>query len=857
MLCKLKQIDEGKWYCPVCDPDKKRLLPLDGAISCSNKPSLPTKSSKRGKKGRQKESMPPLSKQAWNLVTSLSDFVSDGMKLVPEEEYRARLTICDKCDHRVNNRCQKCGCKLSIKARGRAFKCPVAKWDVSAVPMPQTLVIILGLHASLSSCFAEMLQKLGVCMGFERDGNTPARSGEDKLLMDFCESLIPFPLAGETPSPEDTNATEGEEKHRKAVGEILFRLKNKAPVVGLKYPTLCAIPALPEYVSNYLSTPGRNHSHALAMPAGTVKYISLERPIEDSIKSLVDRCERAGPKAKYYGTPNQCNTLQRWLDGHRRDFLNNRPNTNHLTVDVAELVRRPGQTIDQVCKYIGLAPHPAQRQAAIAHISPEKAEHMPSSVKADTEFQVLVKSFRRPECLLRCLRSIRDYYPSVPILVADDSLKEGEKHSWEMERCMKVPGVRWYQLPFDTGLAEGRNYLIRKATSPYFLLLDDDCIVTEKTCVEKVISVLEQSDYIGIAGVTKTNGGPEEHWSGTLLIEEVRGKKFVSINQLETPWETIAGLQVRESDVTWNVFVARREVLLKHPWDPQFKIDKEHLDWMLEKKLAGLKWGYSSDLLIEQWRQDSTAYKSFRKRFMMKEFLAKWGFTEKPRVKVVAEKVGYTAIHTSVMMPKFIHQIWLGANPLPKKYQRFLDSWKALHPDWEHILWTEEKLKSRLPENLQNFYDRSPTYSQRSDIVRYWLLRDFGGVYFDTDYEPLQSITQLLTGCPAFVAQCNSKGQYASGAIGSMPKHPFAEALLKEIPKRFNPTKPLSLSPSLVTAAQEGRTDIARFPQSTFLPVEWKHDGSHKQQLEDQVLFPGSYAVHHFAESWKTEGGSI
>ena len=71
---------------------------------------------------------PSLPRQAWNLARALAGFVADGCKTVTEEQYRRRLEICDGCDQRRGNRCTKCGCRLSLKARGRAFRCPSDKW---------------------------------------------------------------------------------------------------------------------------------------------------------------------------------------------------------------------------------------------------------------------------------------------------------------------------------------------------------------------------------------------------------------------------------------------------------------------------------------------------------------------------------------------------------------------------------------------------------------------------------------------------------------------------------------------------------------------------------------------------------
>ena len=74
---------------------------------------------------------PSLPRQAWNLARALAEFVADGCQTVDEAQYRLRLEICDACDARRGNRCLKCGCRLSLKARGRAFRCPLDKWPPS------------------------------------------------------------------------------------------------------------------------------------------------------------------------------------------------------------------------------------------------------------------------------------------------------------------------------------------------------------------------------------------------------------------------------------------------------------------------------------------------------------------------------------------------------------------------------------------------------------------------------------------------------------------------------------------------------------------------------------------------------
>jgi hypothetical protein len=84
----------------------------------------------------QKLGGPSLPRKAWNLAASLVAFVTDGCKTVDREEYERRLAICDGCvppdGYRTGNYCAGCGCRLSLKARGRAFKCPEEKWTVNS-----------------------------------------------------------------------------------------------------------------------------------------------------------------------------------------------------------------------------------------------------------------------------------------------------------------------------------------------------------------------------------------------------------------------------------------------------------------------------------------------------------------------------------------------------------------------------------------------------------------------------------------------------------------------------------------------------------------------------------------------------
>jgi hypothetical protein len=79
-------------------------------------------------RSQERRAFPALLVQAWNAMTAVAEFVRDGCTTVDATEFQARLDICDTCVERVGDRCLQCGCHLTLKARGRAFQCPLGKW---------------------------------------------------------------------------------------------------------------------------------------------------------------------------------------------------------------------------------------------------------------------------------------------------------------------------------------------------------------------------------------------------------------------------------------------------------------------------------------------------------------------------------------------------------------------------------------------------------------------------------------------------------------------------------------------------------------------------------------------------------
>lgn len=129
---------------------------------------------------------------------------------------------------------------------------------------------------------------------------------------------------------------------------------------------------------------------------------------------------------------------------------------------------------------------------------------------------------------------------------------------------------------------------------------------------------------------------------------------------------------------------------------------------------------------------------------------------------------------------RIVHQIWLDSEPPPPATLRCMKSTAVGLPGWEVKLWG----KSDILEVVDRFIcrdivlDASIGMRIRPDIIRYELLRLFGGVSADADFEFFLPIEEILIG------DCLHLGmdgrQRTGGALLASPKdHPFWTFILE------------------------------------------------------------------------------
>ena len=101
---------------------------------------------------------------------------------------------------------------------------------------------------------------------------------------------------------------------------------------------------------------------------------------------------------------------------------------------------------------------------------------------------------------------------------------------------------------------------------------------------------------------------------------------------------------------------------------------------------------------------------------------------------------------------------------MPDDFQRYGETWREHHPEWEMPLWTDDNL----PELAHpGAFERGRHHAERADVLRYEVLRQFGGVYVDTDVECLRPIDPLLEGVQAFVAY-QRPGEVCNAVMGAV-----------------------------------------------------------------------------------------
>ena len=116
-------------------------------------------------------------------------------------------------------------------------------------------------------------------------------------------------------------------------------------------------------------------------------------------------------------------------------------------------------------------------------------------------------------------------------------------------------------------------------------------------------------------------------------------------------------------------------------------------------------------------------------------------------------------------IPKVIHYCWFGGNPIPELAQQCIASWKKYLPDYQIKEWNESNFDLNCCDYVKEAY-QAKKWAFVSDYARFWILYNYGGLYFDTDVEIIKDMSDIIAQ-GAFIG-CETIDKCASG-LGANP----------------------------------------------------------------------------------------
>jgi mannosyltransferase OCH1-like enzyme len=153
-----------------------------------------------------------------------------------------------------------------------------------------------------------------------------------------------------------------------------------------------------------------------------------------------------------------------------------------------------------------------------------------------------------------------------------------------------------------------------------------------------------------------------------------------------------------------------------------------------------------------------------------------------PREKFKANIVSSISMNQPQIIPKLIHRIWIGEKPIPDYSVYYIEKQKRICSGYMHVLWSDKAIQDiflfLLPSSVEMLRDERLSPIIKSDILRYELLRLYGGIYLDMDVQLFRSFDDLL--CIPYFCALDSK-KTGSAIQGSIPFHPVPRVMLDKI----------------------------------------------------------------------------
>jgi hypothetical protein len=205
----------------------------------------------------------------------------------------------------------------------------------------------------------------------------------------------------------------------------------------------------------------------------------------------------------------------------------------------------------------------AAQVGVVAALDSARVQGPSSDQRRETADRVTMaaKTFERPETARRLVRSTRRVFDG-RIVLADDSRAPMDA---------PAPGVDVIALPFNVGVAVGRNAALDAVDTEFVLVTDDDIVFTAASGVSRMVEYLDRTpdvDLVGFLLVQLPLWFAYDHGADTLFPGHDP--------PLRPHGELINGLPVRYKIA--QVYLARTEAVQRVRWDEGIRM-VDHRDF--------------------------------------------------------------------------------------------------------------------------------------------------------------------------------------------------------------------------------------------------------------------------------------
>lgn len=208
-------------------------------------------------------------------------------------------------------------------------------------------------------------------------------------------------------------------------------------------------------------------------------------------------------------------------------------------------------------------------------------------------------------------------------------------------------------------------------------------------------------------------------------------------------------------------------------------------------------------------------------------------------------------------IPRIIHYCWFGGNPKPELALRCIDSWKRFCPDYEIIEWNEENFDITSNTYVREAYENKK-WAFVTDVVRLYVLVNYGGIYMDTDVEVVKSLDELLK--YEAVSGFESEHEIPTGLMASVKQQPLFLELLAEYDNIHfvNPDKSLDLTTNVSRITRKCEkyglkrdNTLQTINGFTLLPKDYLCPKDY--ETKELNITENTFTIHHFDGSWHSE----